>query len=108
MRLLDQIRTVEALSSATGKWAIYASWALLEGQNPEELFSAAPWLQGCSMQIQVEEMVVALFDSEEEARAVYGSTVGDDGPTKTNPYHGDVRVYALLVSPEKGGTTENT
>ena len=34
-------------------------------------------------------------ESKEEMEKLYNLTVGDDGPTTTNPYDGPVRVYAL-------------
>ena len=46
-----------------------------------------------------------LFDTREEQQAAYWSIVGDDGPTKTNPYDGPMRVYALTIS--NLGNTEN-
>lgn len=48
------------------------------------------------------------FDTEEEMNEAFGQTVGDDGPTKSNPYDGPARVYTLTCSPEGKLLSENT
>lgn len=49
----------------------------------------------------------AIFDTEEEMNSFYDKIVGDDGPTKSNPYNGPIRVYALTFGPN-GMLNENT
>lgn len=49
----------------------------------------------------------ATFSKREEMEEFYDKIVGDDGPTKSNPYDGPIRVYALTCGP-KGFLTENT
>jgi hypothetical protein len=38
----------------------------------------------------------------------FWSVVGDDGPTKTNPYNGPVRVFACTYDPDGITMNENT
>lgn len=54
------------------------------------------------------ETVWLTFETEAEAREYYNWTVGDDGPTKLNPYEGPANVYACLYNNEGKPVTENT
>lgn len=51
---------------------------------------------------------IFLFDTEEDCRKYYGLVVGDDSPTKSNKYNGEVRVYALTCDNNGEFITENT
>jgi hypothetical protein len=51
---------------------------------------------------------IVLFDTEEELLYAYNRTVGDDGPTKLNPYNGPARVYARTCDQDGNLITENT
>lgn len=86
-----------------GKWSLYleVDWA-----DPETIM-AAPIIakQGC---IPIDGWELISFDSEEEAWEAYNSTVGEDGSTRSNPYNGKTRVYALLFDPNGIPVTENT
>jgi hypothetical protein len=75
----------------------------------EEVIKAAPYLQDREERIQIliDGYAYILFDTYEEMRTMYYMTVGDDGPTSTNPYSGVAKVYALTCGP-KGFLTENT
>lgn len=91
-----------------GKWTLYLSF---DWEYDAEIVKAAPILQDTYKNRSydlTEGFAVLWFDSEEEARQAFGSTVGDDGPTRTNPYDGPALVYALLISPEGRMVTENT
>ena len=48
-----------------------------------------------------------LFDTEEELWYAYSNVVGDDG-SETNPYDGDIRIYAMTINPDGHCGTENT
>jgi len=56
----------------------------------------------------IQDRNIFLFDTEQECRKHFDMIVGDDGPTKTNKYNGDVRVYALTCDNEGLLKTENT
>lgn len=59
------------------------------------------------MQVLMDGEGFCIFDSEDEMRSFYDMIVGDDGPTKSNPYNGPIRVYALTCGPN-GLMNENT
>lgn len=65
----------------------------------EEVLKAAPYLErrmsGDVVQVLADGYGVLVYDSVEEMEVDYWETVGDDGPTKTNPYLGPAKVYAL-------------
>jgi len=58
-------------------------------------------------QIMMDGEGFCIFDTKEEVEAFYDMIVGDDGPTKSNPYNGPIRVYALTCGPN-GLMNENT
>lgn len=90
-------------------WGMYAS-IFNQGLGHEEILKAAPWAsEGTALwNLTLEDSVYLFFSTEEEMLAVYGQTVGDDGPTETNPYNGPARVYALTCDPEGNTHNENT
>lgn len=59
-------------------------------------------------QIQVDGYGILLFETEDEVNRYYDMTVGDDGPTQSNPYNGPVRIYALTCSDRGILMRENT
>jgi hypothetical protein len=97
----------EKLAASTGKHVLYLSHALRQRSDERDLAKAAP-LVGEDDLIELFDNCIWLeFGTYEAAREVFDCIVGDDGPTKTNPYDGPCRVYAYLAGPE-GGITENT
>ena len=88
------------------KWCICISWDT--DNNIDELFKAAPYLNLNHLQIISDGQALLTFDSEDEMWVFYNQTVGDDGPTKSNPYAGPCRVYALTISPDGIFQNENT
>ena len=109
MTLLDLHQMAQAACREAGKhglWLSFPSWHIID-----DLFLAAPWLKGLqdsSLQGISDGHGLALFDTAEERDAAYRNTVGDDGPTSTNPYNGPCRIYALTISPEGELLNENT
>lgn len=59
------------------------------------------------MQLHLVGWLLLLLNTEKAAKRLFNQVVGDDGPTRANPYKGPHRVYAYLAGPE-GGVTENT
>lgn len=105
MEVLTWSRAVDELAKALNKWVLYLSYS--SGELPD-IEKAAPI--GLS-KTQLIDLYIGqlwiIFDNEKDALEAFGKIVGDDGPTKTNPYNGPGRVYSLLSGPN-GGITENT
>lgn len=107
MKKLHSAQAAEELAKAAGKWCLFISFC---GEpSSDGILKAAPYLDEYKdLQILFDGLGIVLFDSEDEARATYEQTVGDDGPTPTNPYAGEARVYAYLIDPNGRGVAENT
>lgn len=112
MKILDQFKTLELLCASTKKWGMLISW-YDKAVEPETLFQelmkAAPYLDvDKHAQAMIESQAYLIFDSEEEMLLHYNMTVGDDGPTHLNAYHGPLHVYAITCYPDGQLGTENT
>jgi hypothetical protein len=108
MRVLDWSETACALAAALGKPVLYVSLNHEAKDDPEAMYGAAPYLRDVDLQIAVDGQATIVCDSWEECEALYDQTVGDDGPTKTNPYDGPGRVYALTIDATGQMQNENT
>lgn len=108
MKILDAHDVLGELCKATKKWGMYFSIYMPDSTVIMDVFDAAPWLRDDHLQVVADGYGYVLFSSKEEMERVYWSTVGDDGPTQTNPYHGPVTVYALTCSPKGVFMNENT
>lgn len=108
MIALDYHEMVRNVCKATGKWGLSIEFKFGAGDEIQEIFKAAPYLKEVSSQILAEERGLLLFDSEEEMERYYDLTVGDDGPTASNPYNGPAKVYAATCSPTGRFLKENT
>ena len=77
-------------------------------ENPMEFWNS---MEGRIMHARMDALMdgrtFVLFDTEEEMRYAYENVVGDDG-SETNPYDGDVRIYAMTINPDGHVGTENT
>ena len=98
---------------ATGKWGMLISFyvpSVEDCDDPyEEVIKAAPYLTfEKHAQILGDGKAYILGETRDEIYNLYNQTVGDDGPTKLNPYNGIVKVYALTCSPEGKFLSENT
>ena len=101
------------LCKATNQWGLYLSTFEPDGMETDtflkELPLAAPGLLDENYhELFLEGRIVLMFANQEECNAVYGNVIGDDGPTDTNEYDGDVRVYALTCDNEGSLRNENT
>lgn len=106
MQVLDHVKALQRLCESTGKWGIYIGFADVEDWH--EVLKAAPYLTVDDAQVLADGSAYILFDTEEEMVAHYGMTVGDDGPTKANPYNGPAKVFALTCNPMGETLYENT
>ena len=84
--------------------------------NPDELKKAVPFLdlgiggtevEGDYQAISSDYMFV-LCESEKECYKLFDQVVGDEGPTKSNPYDGPMRVYAVTINSDGQVETTNT
>ncbi len=106
---------LELLCKSKGKPALLlhnGSSAAGEGEEEvgvAELSKAVPFLDRNQVMTLLFEGPVYIFcDSLEEIRDLYNQVVGEDGPTKVNPYNGPARVYALTCDKDGLLGTENT
>lgn len=99
---------LQALCRATCRWGLYLSWHL--SHTPDDIMRAAPYLHlvGEDLDFWTNGGGIILFDAEDEMLELFDQTVGDDGPTRLNPYDGPVRVYALTCDTTGRLLSENT
>lgn len=109
------VDTLRALCKSRKCWGMYVSFKhQWHGTSPysllpKELQKAMPYFDFKEhRQIFIDGKGYFLFDTEEKCTETFKSTVGDDGPTETNPYNGPVKVYAITCSPDGELQTENT
>lgn len=111
MKALDDSDVFAAAAKGLGKWCLKLSFNT-PVYGEKEVLKAAP----CLMELEPFDRLtflsaqggVLVFTSERAARKAYSSTVGEDGPTKTNHYTGMCIVYACLCGPDGKIRTENT
>lgn len=111
MEVLDQVKTLQALCKALGKYGVHIFISEMGDVSTgwSEILKAAPYLElGKHGQLLCDRQGFLLFDSLKEMEEVFWQTVGDDGPTPANPYNGPARVYAITCSPEGELMNENT
>jgi len=105
MKVLDKNSVLQLLCKMCNKWGMYLDCHTY----PNEFLLAAPYLNLQEhAQFIVENGGIILFDTEEEMNKCFNSTIGDDGPTKTNPYNGNTKVYAITCNIDGQFLNENT
>ena len=96
MKIFSTVELMQELCKINKKYGMYFSFDTEEDFTLSELYQAAPYLQyENNEQAMCDGYGVMFFDSQEGCDEFYNMTVGDDGPTKSNKYDGDCRVYAL-------------
>jgi len=112
MQILSGNNTFKLLCKTTNKFGILLSqsWDVNSDQYSfEETAKAVPFLDSFKdAQLFVDGVGIILFDTEAEMRDAFSQVVGDDGPTKNNPYNGPARWYALSCDNNGNLLTENT
>jgi len=112
MKALSDFDTFKIVAKATAKWCLFVSFSDADTGVMDEVYKAAPWLKNLDYGVVIDLVVngdgIVTFDSEQECWAAFHSTVGDDGPTKTNPYKGPVKVYACVCDNTGVLLSENT
>ena len=103
-------QVLERLCKAAGKYGLFIAFD--PDDSWDEVSKATLGLvhksRGEDLQILSDGCAFFLLDTEEECWKAYNQVVGDDGPTKLNPYDGPVKVYALTFGPDGQPITENT
>lgn len=106
MKVLTHIETAQLVAKTLKKPVIFISFW---GDNWEGLLQAAPYLNDLKHgQVLADGQGIIICNSVQEQQKLYWQTVGDDGPTETNPYHGSARVYALTINAKGQTQNENT
>ena len=106
MRVLDLHSAARELARLLQKPCLAFNIYTGNGQIPrlDDVLGAAPWLNRpnseddtSATQALLDDCGIVVCDSVQEMGILYENTVGDDGPTATNPYHAPVRVYAVEI-----------
>ena len=109
MKALSGNEVLSATAKGLARWCMQVG---VHDDNVEEVLKAAPWLLALGrpdLDFLVQDGGgVFSFESEDECRKAFLNTVGDDGPTASNPYDGPVKVYACVCAPDGRLMTENT
>ena len=118
---LTLIAVLQKLCKTTNKWGMFISIHERDEIDYEKecASDAAPYLKisqegpfqendGANLQIIADNVGYFLFDTKEEMGDYFWQTVGNDGPTKSNHYEGNISIYALTCSPEGQTLNENT
>lgn len=113
MESLTGFDVLQRVCKLSGKFGLYISLHV-----PRELEDSGMWPEAAQAatfldfathaQIMIDGYGWFLFDAQAEMEAAFWQCVGDDGPTKANPYNGPMRVYAITCSSEGELWNENT
>lgn len=109
MKSLNSMDLFTAHCGATKRWGMMISF--IPPQEDEEWDGfrlACPYHGELSVQHMCDGEAFLFFDTEVEMRSYYERTVGEDGPTATNPYKGPFRVWAMTCGPDGRARSENT
>lgn len=108
--VLDWRSTFALACKGAGKWGLYLSFNQ-QHLDMYDVFGAAPYLEDQKyfpfLLIPQVEMVL-LFETREEMHKYFCLTVGEDGPTKLNPYKGPATIFACTCGPDGNLLGENT
>ena len=105
MKILSGIELAQTVAKTLKKPVLFVSFYAPDNESHAEILKAAPYLTYAHAQALVDGHAIVVCNSVKEQETLYWQTVGDDGPTKTNPYKGPARVYALTI--DKNGQTLN-
>jgi len=108
MKALNFHEAMSAIARSYDKPVLYLSFD--PDQDLEQTLAAAPYLKNLAEfgQLVADSGGYIVCDSDEEMEELFWQTVGDDGPTATNPYRGNGTVYALTCSAAGQLRNENT
>ena len=95
---------IRAYAIETNRFCLYIS--IPNRSNYKEILKAAPYLT--DDQAICDGVYILVCSTEEEMYKYYDLTIGDDGPTGSNKYDGEARVYAVTINNKGEMETENT
>lgn len=118
MLKMNRVEILQQLCKTTNSWGLYLlvntehnmPGASLAEKNAETV-KAAPYLKIVGEHLfsgYNDESMWILCDSAEECYTLFNQTVGDEGPTATNPYEGPGNVFAMIISNSGRIVAENT
>ncbi len=110
MRLLDAHSAVYLLAKTLKKPVLYLSFPD-NFEDVAEIYKAVPFLDPAdheTSQAIADGEAIIICSTEDERDDLFAQVVGDEGPTKLNPYSGPCRVYALTISSNGELCNENT
>jgi hypothetical protein len=112
VRSFSAVELFQAYCGMARVWGLYISFVnppeVSFEDAPGELAKAVPYFDELTTQAWCNGQAFLVFDSEQEMRKYYNNTVGEDGPTASNPYDGPARAYALAIGTDGKALTENT
>jgi hypothetical protein len=110
--LLTVTELMQLVAKTIKKPCIFLSFQYMDESEAsyDDMIKAAPYLDWDKHgQAIIDGVAVIICEDYDEMQRLYWMTVGDDGPTKTNPYDGKkARVYALTCNAEGQLENENT
>jgi len=109
--VLTVTQLMQLVAKTLKKPCIFLSFIFMdEDAGFDHMIRAAPYLQWDKhSQHIMDGAAVIICEDYDEMQRLYWMTVGDDGPTKTNPYDGKkARIYALTCNAQGGLENENT
>jgi hypothetical protein len=112
MKKLNAVEAAQELAKTLKKPILYISFDpfSLEGDDPfTEQSKSAPYLDPLEdIHLMMYNEAIIICNDDEELKELFWQTVGDDGPTETNPYDGPARTYALTINSRGEMLNENT
>ena len=110
-QILTVTELMQLVAKTLKKPCIFLSFQFMdENAGLDDMMKAAPYLNWDKHgQHIMDGAAVIVCEDYDEQQRLYWMTVGDDGPTKTNPYDGKkARVYALTCNAKGQLENENT
>lgn len=111
MKKLDLTQALMELCKSTKKWGMLLSldqhYDGADKTGYEEALKAAKCINQDDIQMLGDGYGI-LLGTKKEIEHAYELVVGDDGPTKLNPYNGPATVYALTCDSRGRLHNENT
>jgi hypothetical protein len=100
MSTLNSLELFIAHCGAIKRWGMVIRFTPPQANEWNEFRLACSYYNELSVQHMCDGEAFLFFDTEAEMRSYYERTVGEDGPTATNPYKGPFRVWAMTCGPD--------
>lgn len=108
--IIGEYSALQRLCKVQSQWGMLLSfYNSSDGTTPDELRKAVPYLSEEEVfRLYTEETLFIFFYDKKTCVDCFEKTVGDDGPTASNPYTGTASVFALTCDPYGNLRNENT